>query len=57
MCIRDSGGKNEKKQASKESEEIQEGSSTNSIIVGNCRLRRAERWEIIPRVSSDVGEI
>ena len=40
-----------------DSEEIQEGSPTNNIVVGNCRLRRAERWENIPRVFSEVGEI
>ena len=34
----------------------QEGSPTNNILDGNYRLRRAERWENIPTVSSDVGE-
>ena len=34
---------------SKESTEIQEGSPTNLILVGNCRLRKAERWENIHR--------
>ena len=46
-----------KRPESKEIKEIQEGSPTNNIIVGNHRLRRAERWENIPRVSSEVGEI
>ena len=40
-----------------QSTEIQEGSPTINILVGNYRLRRAERWENIPRVSSEVGEI
>ena len=52
------GEKTKKKRPeSKEIKEIQEGSPTNNIIVGNHRLRRAERWENIPRVSSKVGEI
>ena len=52
-------GENTKKRRreSKESKEIQERSPTANIIVGNYRLRRAERWENIPRVSSEVGEI
>ena len=29
----------------------------SNILVGNYRLRRGERWENIPRVSSKVGEI
>ena len=41
----------------KESKYIQEGSPTNNILVGNFRLRRAERWENMPRVSSKVDEI
>ena len=47
--------KKEKKnrEESKESKEIQEGSPTNNILVGNCRLRRAESWENMPRVSSE----
>ena len=40
-----------------EGEETQEGSPTNNILVGKYRLRRAEMWQNIPRVSSDVGEI
>ena len=42
---------------SKESKEIQEGSPANNINVGNYKLRRAERWEKIPKMSSEVGEI
>ena len=38
---------------SKESKGIQECSPTNNILVGNYRLRRAERWENMPTVSSD----
>ena len=38
-----------------ENKEIQEGSPTNNIIVGNYRLRRAERWENVSRVSSEVS--
>ena len=45
------------RQESKKSKEFQEGSPTDNIIVGNFRLRRAERWENIPRVSSEVAEI
>ena len=39
--------KNEKKNVkkAKESKEIQKGSPTNTILVGKCRLRRAESWE------------
>ena len=40
-----------------ESKEIQEGSPTYDIIVGNYRLRRAERCENMPRVPSEVDEI
>ena len=40
-----------------ESIETLEGSPTNNVIVGSYRLRRAERWDNIPRVSSEVGEI
>ena len=44
----------------------EEGNKKNSIgidpekyffPVGNYRLRRAERWEYIPTVSSEVGKI
>ena len=39
-----------------ESKEIPEGSPTKNIVVGNCsyRLRRADRWENIPKVSSEA---
>ena len=40
-----------------ESKEIQEGSPTNNILVGNYSLRRTERWENTRRVSSEVGDI
>ena len=42
---------------SKESLEKQEGSPTNSILVGNYRLRRVVRWEKIPTMPSEVGDI
>ena len=32
-------------------------SPTNNIIVGNYGLRRAERWEYMPSMSSEIGEI
>ena len=38
---------------SKESKELREGSQTN----GNYGLRRAEGWEDMPSMSSEVGEI
>ena len=37
--------------------ENQKGSRKNDITVGNNRLRRAERWENMPSMSSEVGEI
>ena len=40
-----------------ESKEIQEGATAKTIpgmIFGGYRLRRAERWENVPRVSSEV---
>ena len=40
----------------KESKTNQESSPTNNILVGNDRLR-ADKWENILRVSSEVGEI
>ena len=57
--ITKNGGKNEKRKVeeSKENKEVQEGSPPNNIIVGKYRLRMAERWENIPSVSSEVGEI
>ena len=45
------------RQESKEVKEIQEGFPTIFVIVSHYRLRRAERWENIPRVSCEVGEI
>ena len=45
------------RQESQESKEVQEGSPTNNILVGDYRVGRAERWEYIRRVSSEVGEI
>ena len=49
------------KSSYEKSEEIQEGSPKNHFVVGNfvgnCRLRRAERRENIPRVFSEVSEI
>ena len=34
-----------------------EGSPKNNVLVGNYRVRRAERSENIPRVSYEVGEM
>ena len=45
------------RQESQESKEVQEGSPTNNILVGDYRVGRAERWEYIRRVSSEVGDI
>ena len=42
---------------SKESKELREGSPTNNFLVGNYGLRRAERWEDMPSVSPEMGEI
>ena len=42
---------------SKESKELREGSSTNNFIGGNYGLRRAERWEDMTSMSSEVGKI
>ena len=42
---------------SKESKEIQEGSPANPILVGNYRLGRVEKWENMPMISSEVGEM
>ena len=42
---------------SKESKELREGSPRNHFLVGNYGLRRAERWEDTPSMSSEVGEI
>ena len=32
-------------------------SPTNNFLVGNYGLRRAERWDDTPSMSSEVGEI
>lgn len=45
------------REESNESQGIQEGSPTNTILLGNYRLRKAGRWENVPRVSCEVGEI
>ena len=42
---------------SKQRTESQKGSQQVIFLVGNYRLRRAERWENIPRVSSEIEEI
>ena len=42
---------------SKESKELREGSPTPHFLVGNYGLRRAERWDDMPSMSSEVGEI
>ena len=59
----------QKKQVKKKSEEgkqkqkeenkkkSRDRSRINHLPVGNYRLRRAERWEYIPTVSSEVIEI
>ena len=53
--------KNTKKKANvtkrKESKELREGSPTNNFPVGNYGLRRASRWDDMPSMSSEVGEI
>ena len=56
MKIRDKK-KKKKVTKSKESKELREGSPTNSFLVANCGLRRAERWKDMPSMSSEVGEI
>ena len=42
---------------SKEGKELREGSPTTNFLVGNYGLRRAERWEDTPSMSSEVGEV
>ena len=42
---------------SKKSKELRGGSPTNSFLVGNYGLRRAERWDDMPSMSSEVGEV
>ena len=36
---------------------LKEGFPTNNFLVGNYGLRRDERWEDMPSMSSEVGEI
>ena len=40
-----------------ESKEIQESSPTNDFLVGNYGLSRAEKWEDMPSMSSEVHDI
>ena len=49
-------GKREKRNVtkSKESKEVQEDSPTNNFFVGNYGLRRAQRREDMPSMSSEV---
>ena len=49
--------KKENVSKSKESKELREGSPTNDFLVGNYGLRRTERCEDMPSMSSEVGEI
>ena len=44
---------------SKESKELREGSSLKQLVFSSAitRLTRAERWDDIPSMSSEVGEI
>ena len=46
-----------KKCVYEESKEIQKGSPTHTFLVGKYGLRRTERWEGMPSMSSEVGEI
>ena len=57
---RKNGGKNEKRTKKKQRKQITSGrffSPTNNFIVGNYGPRRAERWDDMPSISSEVGEI
>ena len=51
--------KNEKRNVtkSKKIEELREVSPTNNFLVGNYGLRRAERSEDMPSMSSEVAKI
>ena len=49
--------KKKKVKKSTEGKEPREGSPTNDLLVGNYGLRRAERWDDMPSMSSEVGEI
>ena len=53
------GEKKQRKERHKKqkSKELREGSPTNNFLVGNYGLRRAERWEDMPSMSSEMGEI
>ena len=49
--------KKEKKQKEENNKIVLESIQKLIFPVGNYRLRRAERWEYMPTVSSEVGEI
>ena len=49
--------KKEAKRGKQKKKQARYRSGKNHFPVGNQRLRRAERWEYIPTVSSEVGEI
>ena len=49
--------KKEERHKSKESKEVPESSPTNNFLVGNYGLRSAERWEDMPSMCTEVGEI
>ena len=49
--------KKERHKKQKESKELREGSPTNNFLVGTYGLRRAESWEDMPSMSSEVGKI
>ena len=46
-----------KERHKKKAKELWEGSPTPNFLVGNYGLRRAERWDDMPSMSSEVGEI
>ena len=53
-------GKNKKKRLNKQrKKELREGSfpPQKKILVGNYGLRKAERWDDMPSMSSEVGGI
>ena len=47
----------EKCKKRKRKKQPRDRSGKKKFAVGNYRLRRAERWKNIPRVSAEVGEI
>ena len=49
--------KKKKVTKSTESKELRGGFPTNNLLVGNYWLRRAEIWEDMPSISSEMGEI